>query len=296
MSARYRVLHDTHYHYEAPVLLSQQLLHLTPRTCSWQSCESHRITIQPSATERDERDDFFGNRQVLFALDTPHTELVVAAESVVAVRPHAPDPARAPSPPWEAVRALERSAGDASTLEACQFRYASPLVRTSPEVLRFAHPAFAPGRPLLEVMLDLSRRIHDQFAFDPDATTVATPLEEVLAHRRGVCQDFAHLALACLRAHGIAARYVSGYLLTTPPPGQPRLVGADASHAWVSVFIPELGWVDIDPTNNLLPDTRHITVALGRDFSDVSPVRGVILGGGEHEVEARVTVEPFARA
>ncbi len=292
-AAHYRVRHDTHYRYEAPVLLSRQLLHLSPRACPWQHCESHRITIHPAPAERDERDDYFGNREVLFALEAPHTELVVHAESVVAVSPHAPDPRQAEAPPWEAVRARLRSPPDAAALDACQFLYESPLVRTSPGVLRFARPVFASHRPLLEAMVELTQRIHEHFEFDPDATTVATPLEEVLAHGRGVCQDFAHLAIACLRAHGLAARYVSGYLLTTPPPGQPRLVGADASHAWVSVFVPGLGWVDIDPTNNLLPDTQHVTVAWGRDFSDVSPLRGVILGGDEHEVEVEVTVEPL---
>ena len=292
-TACYRVLHDTRYLYSEPVLLSQQLLHLAPRSCPWQQCEFHRITIEPAATEREDREDYFGNREERFALETPHTELFVRAESVVAVRPHAPDPARASSPPWEAVREQLRAPRDRTTLEASQYLYPSPHVPECPAVPAFARPTFAPNRPLLGVIVELTRRIHDEFEFDPEATTVATPLEEVLAQRRGVCQDFAHLAIGCLRAHGIAARYVSGYLLTTPPPGQLRLTGADASHAWVSVFVPDLGWVDMDPTNDLLPDTRHVTVAWGRDFGDVSPVRGIILGGGEHEVEVRVTVDPL---
>jgi len=295
-AAHYRVLHDTHYRYDSPVLLSRQLLHLRPRNCPWQACLSHRVTIQPAPAERDERDDYFGNPEVLFALEAPHTELIVRAESEVAVCPRAHDPHPESGPAWEAVRALLRAPRDAAALDACQFLYESPMVRTSPGVLRFARPVFAPDRPMVDALVDLTQRIYEHFDFDADATTVSTPLEEVLAHGRGVCQDFAHLAIACLRAHGLAARYVSGYLLTTPPPGQPRLIGADASHAWVSAFVPGVGWVDIDPTNNLLPDTRHVTVAWGRDFSDVSPLRGVILGGGEHEVEVRVTVEPLREA
>jgi transglutaminase-like putative cysteine protease len=170
--------------------------------------------------------------------------------------------------------------------------FESPQIPTLPALARYAAPSFAPGRPLLEAVLELNQRIHTDFAYDAEATSVATPLAEVLSQKRGVCQDFAHLMIGCLRAQGLAARYVSGYLLTTPPPGKPRLIGADATHAWVSVFVPELGWVDFDPTNDCLPDTDHITVAWGRDFSDVTPVRGVILGSGDQELEVKVTVMP----
>jgi transglutaminase-like putative cysteine protease len=291
-TAHYRVRHDTEYRYGTPVLLSYQLLRLTPRACAWQSCHTHSLVVTPAPAEREEREDYFGNREVQLALDTPHGELLVEAHSTVTVHAHAPDPERTPGAAWETVRAALHAPRDEASLCACEFLYESPHVRISQEIARFAAPHFAAGKPLLSAALELMARIHREFEFDPEATTVATPLEDVLEERRGVCQDFAHLTIACLRAQGLAARYVSGYLLTNPPPGKPRLVGADASHAWVSLFVPGLGWVDLDPTNNLLPDTRHITLAWGRDFSDVSPLRGVILGGGEHEVEVRVTVEP----
>jgi transglutaminase-like putative cysteine protease len=180
-------------------------------------------------------------------------------------------------------------------LDASRFQFESPYVRVKHEFASYARPSFTPGRPVLDAVQALMRRIYDEFDFDPEATTVATPVLKVLAEKRGVCQDFAHLMLSCLRSQGLAARYVSGYLLTQPPPGQPRMVGADASHAWVSVFCPELDggrWVDFDPTNNLLPDTQHITLAWGRDFADVSPLRGVILGGDAHELDVAVTVTP----
>ena len=169
----------------------------------------------------------------------------------------------------------------------------SPFVAVRPAFREYAEPSFLPGRPLLEAVADLNERIYREFKYDPHFTTVATPLDEVLSERRGVCQDFAHLAIACLRSLGLAARYVSGYILTVPPPGRPRLVGADASHAWLSVFVPGLGWADFDPTNDLLPDLQHVTLAWGRDFSDISPLRGVILGGGEQKIDVRVTVEPI---
>lgn len=292
-TARYAVRHDTHYTYSAPVLLSRQLLHGTPRECSWQHCESHRIDIQPTTTEWEQGLDYFGNPQAHFALETPHTDLLVRTDSVVAVQTHAVNPQVVDSPPWESVRAALRAPRDAESLMASQFLYESPHIRSFPSLLEFTIPIFRAGQPLLPLAIELMRHIHREFEFDPEATTTATPLDEVMAQRRGVCQDFAHLNIACLRAHGIAARYVSGYLLTTPPPGQPRLVGADASHAWISVFVPGLDWIDLDPTNDLLVDTQHVTVAWGRDFSDVSPLRGVILGGGEHEVTVEVTVQPI---
>lgn len=292
-TARYAVRHDTHYTYSAPVLLSRQLLHGTPRDCPWQHCESHRIDIQPTATEWEQGLDYFGNPQAHFSLETPHSELLVRTDSVIAVQAHAVDPQVVDSPPWESVRAELRAPRDAESLMACQFLYESPHIRSFRSLLEFTAPIVRAGQPLLPLAIELMRHIHREFEFDPEATTTATPLDEVIAQRRGVCQDFAHLNIACLRAHGIAARYVSGYLLTTPPPGQPRLVGADASHAWISVFIPGLGWIDLDPTNDLIVDTQHVTVAWGRDFSDVSPLRGVILGGGEHEVTVEVTVQPM---
>jgi transglutaminase-like putative cysteine protease len=179
-------------------------------------------------------------------------------------------------------------------LEACRYRFESPYVHLKRSFVEFSQVCFPPGRPLLLCVQALMEKIFEEFTFDEEATQVATPLVEVLERRRGVCQDFAHLMLACLRSRGLAARYVSGYLLTQPPPGQPRLIGADASHAWVSVFCPASGWVDFDPTNNVQPALEHISLAWGRDFSDVSPLRGVILGGGTHDPEVRVTVMPVS--
>jgi transglutaminase-like putative cysteine protease len=210
----------------------------------------------------------------------------------VLVRAHAPEQDPDATLSWEEVRRWLHDGIGEQVLDPNQYLFSSPYVPVSAALADYARPSFPPGRPLLAAALDLTRRIHQDFEYDSDATTVSTPVEEVLQQRRGVCQDFSHLQIACLRSLGIAARYVSGYMLTMPPPGQPRLIGVDASHAWVSVYCPDLGWVDLDPTNDLMVDTLHVTVACGRDFSDVSPIHGVILGGGEHELEVQVTVRP----
>ncbi len=230
--ARYRVVHETHYSYAAPVLLSQQLAHLRPRSCPWQQCEAHHLSFSPPTSEWRERVDYFGNAEVAVTIETPHDELVVRAESRVKVLRHAVDISRTASPAWESVGALLHAPPDEATLDACRYLFESPHIQTIPALARLTRPAFLPGRPVLEATHALCRTIHRGFQFDPHATTIATPLDEVIAKRRGVCQDFAHLAIACLRSLGLAARYVSGYILTVPPPGSPRLVGADASHAW----------------------------------------------------------------
>ena len=200
------------------------------------------------------------------------------------------------SPAWDQTRDSLTYSSQPMTperIEACRYRFESPYVHLKKTFVEFSESCFPPGEPLLLGVQALMEKIFSEFTFDAEATQVATPLVEVLERRRGVCQDFAHLMLACLRSRGLAARYISGYLLTQPPPGQPRLIGADASHAWVSVFCPVSGWVDFDPTNNVQPALEHITLAWGRDFSDVSPLRGVILGGGNHDPEVRVTVMPL---
>ena len=286
---RYHVLHETLYRYDSPVVLSQQLLHLTPRVLERQSLAEHAVRVRPEPAESASRTDYFGNPVTQVMLSAPHAALSVQAESRVEVSPR-PAPER--SEPWEALRDRLRAARDPALLEAAQFLYESPHVECFRDLAAYAAPAFAPGRPAHEAALALARRIHADFAFDPRATSVSTPLREVLSRRRGVCQDFAHLMTGCLRTLGLAARYVSGYILTTPPPGRPRLVGADASHAWVSVWCGEPGWIDIDPTNDMLVSDAHITLAWGRDFSDVTPMRGVILGGGDQRLEVRVTVTP----
>jgi transglutaminase-like putative cysteine protease len=300
--ARYQIIHETRYDYASPVSLSRQLLHLAPRDlasdCAWQSCEAHHLLITPEPTVQFSRGDAFGNPVTQIAIEAPHRSLLVRAESLIEVRPRLPD--EADSPPWEWVRAALSCGALPVRLDAVRYLFESPYVRVKHQFAAYAQECFTPDRPLLEAAHALMTRIYTEFKYDAKATTVATPVLEVLAGKRGVCQDFAHVMLACLRSIGLAARYVSGYLLTHPPEGQPRMVGADASHAWVSVYCPTDNtgvrgkgrWVDFDPTNDVLPDTQHITLAWGRDFGDVSPLRGVILGGGMHKLDVAVTVTP----
>ena len=293
--AHYQVLHDTHYRYSAPVSLAQQLAHLWPRECARQLCHERHLTITPQPTRRQDGLDLFGNPLTRLAFERPHDELRVIACLRVEVLARE-GLALEDSPAWEEVVAALRYSGQplsAELLEAARYRFQSPYVHLKQAFAAFGADCFAPGRPLLLAVRALMQKIFKEFTFDAAATQVATPLLQVLEERRGVCQDFAHLMLACLRSRGLAARYVSGYLLTQPPPGQPRLIGADASHAWVSVYCPRQSWVDFDPTNNLLPALEHITLGWGRDFADVSPLRGVILGGGSHDPEVRVTVTPL---
>lgn len=294
MSAHYQIFHDTCYHYDSPVSLAQQLAHLWPRECSWQRCTQRQLLISPQPSARRDELDVFGNPLTRLAFERPHEELQVNARLTVEVLAR-PSLDFNQSPAWELTRnALTYSSQPlpSDLLEACRYRFQSPYVHLKRSFVEFSQSCFPPGQPLLLGVQALMQKIFSEFTFDAEATQVATPLVEVLERRRGVCQDFAHLMLACLRSRGLAARYISGYLLTLPPPGQPRLIGADASHAWVSVFCPVLGWVDFDPTNNVQPALEHITLAWGRDFSDVSPLRGVILGGGSHDPEVRVTVMP----
>ncbi len=298
MSAHYQILHDTHYKYDSPVSLAQQLAHLWPRSSPWQRCSEQHLEILPTPTTRRDELDVFGNPLTRLAFERPHDELQVNARLRVEVLKR-PELDFNLSPEWEVTRsALTYSAQRMTSdiLDACRYRFESPYVHLKRSFVEFSQDCFPPGRPLLLCVQALMEKIFEEFTFDGEATQVATPLVEVLERRRGVCQDFAHLMLACLRSRGLAARYVSGYLLTQPPPGQPRLIGADASHAWVSVFCPASGWVDFDPTNNIQPALEHISLAWGRDFSDVSPLRGVILGGGNHDPEVRVTVMPLGEA
>jgi len=290
---RYAIVHETHYAYAAPVSLSQQLLRLTPRTLPWQRCLAHRIDIAPVPGERIERDDYFGNRITQLQIAAPHQALAVSAQSEIEVSTRTPVDGAGPAQAWETVRDRLQGLGPAPWLDAAQFLYASPQVRCFAALAEFAAPSFTAGRDLREAVQDLMHHVHASIEFDPTATNVSTELHEVLALRRGVCQDFAHLMIGCLRTLGLAARYVSGYILTTPPPGRPRLVGADASHAWVSVHCGDAGWLELDPTNDCIVDDEHITLAWGRDFSDVSPMRGVTLGGGEQQLTVRVTVTPL---
>jgi transglutaminase-like putative cysteine protease len=295
-NVRLRVLHETRYRYASPVTQSRQFLHLTPRDMPSQRVTSHRIAVQPHAAETTAGTDFFGNHTTHAVITAPHQTLSVLAESAVELRARAFDPAACEARPWESVREALARPGIA-TLEAARYLFESPHVALDAGLAAYAAASFTPGRDLLPALLELNARIHDEFEFDSTATTVSTPLAEVLAHRRGVCQDFAHLMIGCLRTRGLPARYVSGYLLTQPPPGQPRLIGSDASHAWVSVYCPgcehqQGDWIDFDPTNNCTLDRDHVTLGWGRDFSDVTPTRGVTLGGGDHELTVSVTVSP----
>jgi len=272
----YRVIHRTEYRYQSDVTESYGELHLLPRDLPGQVCRESLVRIDPEPNDLRERFDFYGNRTVYFAVLEAHTLLTITAESVIDVAGRQQAMTNVGSQPWEVVRNRLRHdrAGDA--LEASDFLLDSPMVASSPELLDYVAPSFPPGRPLVDALAELNSRINHDFAFRPGATSVGTSLTELLEGRAGVCQDFALLAVGCLRSLGLAARYVSGYIETYPPPGRPRLVGADASHAWASVFVPDAGWVDLDPTNDQFVGDRYVTTAWGRDYRDVSPVKGVI--------------------
>ena len=291
--ARFHVVHETRYGYRSPVTLSQQCLHLTPRNFSHQQTESHAIRISPLENDGIDGIDYFGNTTRSITITAPHQLLTVHAESTVALMQRHDLAGIAGTPAWESLRDRLQHGADAALLDACRYLYESPHVLCSHDLAHYARLSYTRGRPLLEAALDLAQRIFDEFEFDSAATDISTPLEQVLQGRRGVCQDFAQLMIGCLRSIGLPARYVSGYILTHPPAGQARLIGADASHAWVSVFCPGLGWVDFDPTNRCLVQWDHITLGWGRDFSDVTPLRGVVLGGGEQKLGVRVTVTPL---
>lgn len=291
--ARYRVVHETRYKYHSTVTLSQQYLHLTPRSFAYQDLDSHLIWLDPVVNDSRDAVDFFGNCTRHVALSVPHDSLLVHAQSTVSLRARPGLAHIAGSLPWESVRDMMAKEKSAATLEACRYLYASPHVTCFAELEAYARVSFTPGRLQLDAALELTQRIFDDFEFDPKATDISTPLDQVLRGRRGVCQDFAQLMIGCLRSIGLPARYMSGYILTHPPAGKPRLVGADASHAWVSVFCPALGWIDFDPTNRCLVQHEHITLGWGRDFSDVTPMRGIVLGGGRQELSVEVTVTPL---
>lgn len=289
--AQYRIRHLTQYRYQEPVTVCHNLAHLMPRESPGHTWTHMELDITPDATCTS-RLDYFGNRLTLFDIDRPHRELTVESRCTVDLAPPT-TVSLFPTSPWESVCRLLSEQPEGEALAAAEFRFSSPQVSWTEEIRQWAGESFPPGRPVAEAALDLARRIYCEFQFVSGSTHVSTQAAEVLLQRVGVCQDFAHLAIAGLRSMGLSARYVSGYLVTVPPPGQKRLVGADASHAWISVFVPEYGWMDIDPTNHAWPLERHITVAWGRDFSDVSPLRGVILGGGKHEVSVGVDVVPI---
>lgn len=289
---RLRVCHVTRYQYSAPVSLCHSLARLKPRESAHQRVLASQVRIDPWPAVSREHQDFFGNRVSYFSIQTSHSALEVTALSEVEVCPR-PVPEPAATPAWDAVALALREGTNVELIGARLFTLASAQVPLSATATAYARTSFSPGRPLLDGAIELMGRIHRDFDYDPRFTTIATPIGEIIAHRRGVCQDFAHLALAGLRGLGLAGRYVSGYLETRPPPGQPKLTGADASHAWLAVLIPGLGWVDLDPTNDQIPQERYVTTAIGRDYQDVAPLRGVFYGSGTHELSVAVDVDPI---
>lgn len=290
----YRVEHQTAYRYEEPVTLSHHQLRLTPRSLPHQHNQAHELALTPVPSYRCERTDAFGNSVTELAIESSHSELEIVARSTVTVSQREVPPA-ATTGPWEAAReALAYRAGwqpDPAVLEATRFLFESPHARVKRDLRAYASDCFKPGLPLLEAAKALMKKIHAEFKFDAEATTITTPVMKFFEQKRGVCQDFTHFMISCLRSTGLAARYVSGYVLTRPGPARQRPVGAEASHAWVSLFVPGAGWIDLDPTNNVMPSWEHITLGWGRDFSDVTPLRGVINGGGKQIIEVTVTVE-----
>lgn len=279
MSSKYRILHRTSYWYEADVSSSYGRMRLLPRDLARQTCLESSIFVDPSPGDHSQYLDIFGNRVDYVSLHDPHRTLTITAESIVEVEAPPPLPL-AGNVAWETVaNTIGKVGGDEDVL-AVQFSLDSPLIKASEQFEKYARPSFTPGRPMVEAVIDLSSRIYRDFDFKQWETTVDTPIEEVFAKRKGVCQDFAHIGIACLRSMGLPARYVSGYLETDPPPGSVRLVGADVSHAWFSAFVPGAGWIDVDPTNDVVPGQRHIVTAFGRDYTDVSPFSGVIYTRG----------------
>ncbi|MCU1394127.1 MAG: transglutaminase [Ilumatobacteraceae bacterium] len=291
---RYSVRHRTFYRYGERMSSGQSLGHLTPRTTPNQTLVSSSITVAPEPEEVSEWLDAFGNPVNSFTITSPHETLEVVATSLIDVTvPVLPDI----SEPWETIMSRLPSRFGALDVEAQQFVLPSPFIPYLFELHTLAKEAFTPGRPFLEAFRALNSAIYTTYSFDPSFSDVSTPLGDVLLHRRGVCQDFAHLMTGALRSIGLAARYVSGYIETEPPPGEAKLVGSDASHAWCSVYVPDVGWIDADPTNNQIPPHRHVTVAWGRDYGDVAPLRGVVLGpSATQAMKVEVDVNRLATA
>ncbi len=287
---KYKIVHTTNYAYSAPVSVCHNLLILTPREGGRISCTGHRLVIRPTPVATVRRTDYFGNYVHTFSLEEQHRSLTVTSTSRVVVKKD-DRLAMGNGPPWEALRDAVQTQSDRNWLECAPFRFNSPRVFTAPEYKAYALASFSPGMPVVDGLLKLTARIHAEFAYDSRATNVKTPTSEVFEHRRGVCQDFAHVQLSCIRSLGLPCRYVSGYLRTRPPEGQKKLVGADQSHAWISAYCgEELGWIEFDPTNDCVAGMDHIPIAWGRDYSDVVPFRGAFIGGGKHTLNVSVDV------
>lgn len=284
------VSHRTTYHYSTLVETAQHLATIRPLACAWQRVVAHAERIEPEPSYLHSRIDAFGNDVLYFALDAPHERLQMISETTVELAPRWTHLDPDATPAWEAVADSLRFRAGGACHPQVEFCFASPNIALRPSLRDYALHSFKPGTPIVAGAIDLMHRIHADFDYRPSATMFDTPAERAFDMKSGVCQDFAQVMIGCLRALGLPARYVSGYLRNDPPPGQPRLIGADASHAWVSVHCPESGWIDLDPTNDVLADMDHVTLAIGRDYSDVSLLRGMILGGGAHRVEVAVSV------
>tara|TARA_R110002126_G_scaffold8783_5_gene40746 strand:- start:1406 stop:2308 length:903 start_codon:yes stop_codon:yes gene_type:complete len=292
---KYQLRHTTHYEYSSAVTLSHNEARILPRDLPWQDCSNTQLVISPTPDRLRERTDFFGNRVVYFSIESLHESLDVTVRSDIVTRPRLAADFFS-NIGWEAAVGelqLDPRRTNRDCLEARLYVLSSPFIYQQSWLADYARDCFSPGRNLVDAVLQLNSKIFNEFVYDPEFTTVATPLADVLKSKRGVCQDFAHLAIGCLRSLGLAARYISGYMETSPPPGEVKLLGADATHAWASVFIPGWGWLEIDPTNGCMPDERYIVLGWGRDFADVTPLKGVMTGGGEHVLSVAVDVIPL---
>ena len=287
----YRVVHTTEYEYSGLVGLCHNEARLKPRDLPHQTCLNNQVSINPTPIDYRERTDFFGNTVSYFSIQQPHEKLTITATSEVAISPERDLFGGGNNLSWEQVVQHLQGERSGEVLDALQYTLDSPMIETNQELKEYARQVFKPGMLLIDAVNELMQHIFHDFTYDSEFSTIATPLSEVLAHRRGVCQDFAHLAIACLRSLGLSARYVSGYIETLPPPGEEKLTGSDASHAWFSVYFPDSGWLDFDPTNNQMPMDKHITVAWGRDFNDVTPLKGIAFGGGKHKLNVAVDVK-----
>jgi transglutaminase-like putative cysteine protease len=286
----YRIIHTTEYTYAGAISLCHNIAMLIPRDTDKQLRKKTDIKISPEPDVIREYEDFFGNKVLYFAIQHQHKKLSVTVTNEIEKQiQHAPAISLYGNIAWEAAR-LQLFEPNTDYIESRQFIPETSMTTIDDQITWYALQSFSPNRPIFEAAKDLMHRIFKDFKFDPDFSTVSTPLTEVMRLKRGVCQDFAHLAIACLRSIGLPARYVSGYIETLPPPGKEKLVGVDASHAWFSIFIPNLGWMDFDPTNNQIPGNQHVTIGWGRDYSDITPLKGIILSSGSHKLRVSVDV------
>ena len=285
----YQVTHTTAYTYKQSVSLCHNIARLMPRDTYNQVCKSVSVIISPQPDVVNEYEDFFGNKVMYFAIQEEHEKLTVTVSSEITRLPIAKEMNAGTNMPWEQINQLLLKPLP-ENFDARQFIAQTPMTAGNEEIQAFARLSFTPSRPIFEATLDLTKRIYTEFEYKPGFTTIATPVNDVLKNRKGVCQDFAHLAIACLRSIGLPVRYVSGYIETIPSPGVPKLTGADASHAWFAVYVPGAGWLDFDPTNNQVPGLQHITIGWGRDYADITPLKGVILSSGQHKLDVSVDV------